>query len=714
MSLKKIMQSAIVKTVVLSIALTSLIKENTYAQYGGGYAMAGAGYGGMGSMYGSGYWGAMQGCNYPWSRGRNAVSMSDEEEDVRDKIQDLQKTVATKKLDLKRAELDVTQSRRKLDKIFDSEVTEFVLDTHFSQENQCSVYNTNPADPKCATGGTSSSSGKPDSSQNSSNPKADCPSQVEVVEKLRLRWTTATANSPALCVSGKGNVNVDAMCADRSLKIERPLYKDQDCKKELVAIKKNMAKRDKLQGEVEDLENQVKDLALLIKDIREREKIEREFKARNTESDCPTCDEYSRGYTYRSTKRDWPEIAMNVGLGLALGYVGKKYDESAMEYQAQLGYPPTQGYPTAVSLGFPFIMNGVYGAVVGGSGSGGFGCAGGMNGGGFPWGAGGGMGGPFGGPMGAYGPLASMGGALGYPANMYGTPWGGGMYPGGYGPNGMFAGPHGGYPYGMIPGLAVNGMVNGGIGIPMSGGYPMYGNMGAMGAMGLMANGQIGIPMLGGYPMYGNMGAMGAMGLMANGQMGIPMSGGYPMYGNMGAMGAMGLMANGQIGIPMSGNMMGGMSMGTMLNNPQYQLQMLQMQQQMAQQQMQQAQQQMQMQMQYYQQQVQYQQQAYQRQVAVQQQAAQVQQEIASLQMRLQMLYSGAYTGSGLGGVNGVGGTLGVNIGIAAPSAGVGGGYYNSIGTQAPTFIPGQVTSPVYNYNGGTTGVTVPTTSGGR
>ena len=669
MSLKNFMQSAIVKTVVLSIALTSLLQERAIAQYGGGYSMAGAGYGGMGAMYGTGYYGAMQGCSSQWSRGTNAVSMSDEEEEVRDKISDTQKKIANKKLDLKKAELEVSQSRRKLDKIFDSEVTEFVIDTHYTQDNLCTAYNTNPKDPKCEKGGTSTANGKPDNASQA-EVKADCPNLTDVPGKLKARWTTPTANSPAFCAGGKGTVNSEAMCADKSLKVERPLYKDQDCKKELTAIKKSMLKRDKLQGEVEDLENQVKDMAELIKDIREREKIEKEYKARNTESDCPTCDEYSRGYSYRSSKRDWPEVAMNVGLGLALGYVGKKYDESAMEYQAQLGYPPTQGYPTAMSLGLPFLLNGVYGAVVGGSGRGGFGCAGGLNGTGYPWGAGGGMGGAFGGPMGAYGPLSGMGGALGYPANMYGSPWGGGMYPGGYGPNGMFAGPYGGYPYGMIPGMAVNGMVNGGL---MANGYMMPG--------GYMANGMVN------------------GGLMSNGYM---MPGGY--------------MANGMVngGIPM-GNMMGNMSMGTMLNNPQYQLQMLQMQQQMAQQQMQQAQQQAQMQMQYYQQQVQYQQQAYQRQVAVQQQAAQVQQEIASLQMRLQMLYSGAYTGSGLGGVNGVGGTLGVNIGIAAPSAGINGGsYYNNIGTQAPTFIPGQVTSPVYINNGGATSVTVPTTSGGR
>jgi len=714
MSLKNFMQSAIVKTVVLSIALTSLLQERAIAQYGGGYSMAGAGYGGMGAMYGTGYYGAMQGCSSQWSRGTNAVSMSDEEEDARDKIDEVNQKIKSKKLDLKLAESDLKRSRDKLDRVFVSDVNDFLIDTHFQQKNKCTDYNTYP-DPKCATGGTGEKNKAPDDKKDSSDKeaKSNCDKRYEVTELLKFKWTNAESNKGSFCADGEGKVNAELLCAEKSLKVERP-NKEIDCKKELGLAKTSLDKKNKLQGEISDLEDKVKDLAYTIKDIREREKIEKEYKARNTEADCPTgnCYETSRGYSYRSSKRDWPEVAMNVGLGLALGYVGKKYDESAMEYQAQLGYPPTQGYPTAMSLGLPFLLNGVYGAVVGGSGRGGFGCAGGFNGTGYPWGAGGGMGGAFGGPMGAYGPLSAMGGAFGYPANMYGSPWGGGMYPGGYGPNGMFAGPYGGYPYGMIPGMAVNGMVNGGL---MANGYMMPGGYMANGMVngGLMANGYM---MPGGYMANGMVngglmsnGYMMPGGYMANGMVnGGLMSNGYMMPG--------GYMANGMVngGIPM-GNMMGNMSMGTMLNNPQYQLQMLQMQQQMAQQQMQQAQQQAQMQMQYYQQQVQYQQQAYQRQIAVQQQASQVQQEIASLQMRLQMLYSGAYTGSGLGGINGVGGTLGVNIGIAAPSAGINGGsYYNNIGTQAPTFIPGQVTSPVYINNGGATSVTVPTTSGGR
>jgi 3-mercaptopyruvate sulfurtransferase SseA len=104
---------------------------------------------------------------------------------------------------------------------------------------------------------------------------------------------------------------------------------------------------------------------------------------------------------------------------------------------------------------------------------------------------------------------------------------------------------------------------------------------------------------------------------------------------------------------------------------------MLQMQLQMQQQQMQQ-------QMQYQQAQMQAQMQAYQQQMAVRQQAAQVQQEIASLQVRLQMLYSGAYTSNST-----------YNTGtIPYPTNYQNGTTLPSIGTVTPTNGGTQVTVP--------------------
>jgi hypothetical protein len=166
----------------------------------------------------------------------------------------------------------------------------------------------------------------------------------------------------------------------------------------------------------------------------------------------------------------------------------------------------------------------------------------------------------------------------------------------------------------------------------------------------------------------------------------------------------------------MGGYQMGGIQMnggipmmGTYMNNPQAQLQALQMQQQQAQ-----------LQAQYYQQQVQAQQQQYQRQIQVQQQAQQVQQEIQNLQLRLQMLYTGAYTGSGTGGGYYGSGSLGGSIGIAAPS--VGSAQYGSAMSTPPTWIPGGsgyqqgVTQPYPYYPTTPTGsqVTVPSPGGGR
>jgi len=107
---------------------------------------------------------------------------------------------------------------------------------------------------------------------------------------------------------------------------------------------------------------------------------------------------------------------------------------------------------------------------------------------------------------------------------------------------------------------------------------------------------------------------------------------------------------------------------------------------------MQMQQQMMQQQMQYQQAQMQAEMQAYQRQMAVQQQAAQVQQEIASLQVRLQMLYSGAYTSNST-----------FNTGTIPFPTGVQGGIGFPMGTQS-NFPPVGTVTPT-----GGTQVTVPT-----
>ncbi len=657
--------------------------------YGGGMG-GGAGYGGQG-QWGSGQWGGQQQCAYNQRAGSGATDMSDDEKELRSKISSLQTDLKKRKSEKTKFESEMKFARTRLEKVFDGDVLDFLLDTHIQNDYQCDKYkdfNGYDCDPKK---GTTVSTAVDADGKTVEAPKTDCGSKIDVTAKLKANWNKGKNYCAANSTSDGGKISAE-ICSDDTLRPDdrkRSLYSPSECNKFLADYRKNKILADNAQAKITRAEDDIEVRKSSISDARERAKLDREDRLRNqTEAtDCPECDQQSRGYSYQAPKRDWTSIIGQIGLGLGMGYLGKQYDDRNAEYQAQLGYPPQQGYPTAVSMGAPFVLGGIYGAINGTQGQGAFGCAG-----------QGGMG--LG--NGAYGPYGP-GGAFGYPQGMFGSPWGGGMYPPGMYPGGGMAGPNGGWPGGMNGGFALNGMLNGGI--AMGGGY-MGGNM--QGGY-MQGGGYMGGNMQGGYPMSGYMmgGAIGG-GIAMGGYMGGNMQGGYPMSGNMQGGGYMG--GNMQGGYPMSGYMMGGaigggiamggymggnmqggymqggggymggnmqggymqggsmQGIGQYMNNPQY----LQMQQQQMQMQQQMQQQQQQMQQQYYQAQMQAQMQAYQRQAAVQQQAQQVQTEIAQLQMRLQMLYSG---GSFSGGSSG-GGYYGV---------GAGGGYSGGYGSAAPT-----------------------------
>ncbi|MES2803686.1 MAG: hypothetical protein V4654_14435, partial [Bdellovibrionota bacterium] len=490
MSLKNIINFLLTSVFAFVFSL-SLVSEkaqaqfNAYAQAGVNYG-GGAGYGGGGGgLWGSGYSGGQQGCGYPWKQGSGATSVSDEEKEERRKISDLQKDLKARQLEKKRAETEMQFAARKLERQFDGEILDFLLETHIEKGNTCNDYVTAPnLNCDAQTGATAVATGSATvdatTGQQVVTPttqvvvSADCSSKDDVPEKLRPNWNGKYCAAKSKSDGGKVNA---VICADKTLKPDdrkSGSYSTTECGRQLSDYRKFRIKRDEAQSKIERIEDDMRDREYAISDAKERAKIEREYRAKTQlEGECEDCGSGDRDGGYQKPKRDWVSILGTIGVGLGLGYVGKQYDDRNAEYSAQLGYPPAQGYPTAVSMGFPFILAGAYGAINGGSGMGGFGCAGGMNGGGFPYGAGGGMGGPFGGAMGAYGPYGP-GGAFGYPQGMFGSPWGGGMYPPGYGPGGMMAGPNGGWPYGYGNGMAVNGIVNGGYGNQM-GGYQMPG-----------------------------------------------------------------------------------------------------------------------------------------------------------------------------------------------------------------------------------------------
>lgn len=385
------------------------------------------------NLQGSGYWGGQQNCGYQQTQntGRTqaqgksqAPEKSEEEKAASSRIADLKKQLASKQLEKKRAESEMQMAARKLERVFDSEILDFLLEVHIEKGNECKNYRTFPANNcviQTATGQTAVAEGTVDANGaqviTGAVAKVDCEGKDEVPDKLKSKWTTTGSGSYCTATSRSSGGSISAsICKDQSLRSEerKSSSSASDCGQQLGNYRKNRIKRDDVQAKIERIEDDIENQTMAIADAKERLALEKSYRMSNTtEAACEECGDMDRdGGQRQKSNRDWGSILGNIGVGLGLAYVGKQYDESNAEYSAQLGYPPQSGYPTAVSMGAPYILNGVYGAVNGSSGQGSFGCSNG----------------------------ASQMNAFGYPQSMLGQQTsGGGMYSMGYNPyNSMY------------------------------------------------------------------------------------------------------------------------------------------------------------------------------------------------------------------------------------------------------------------------------------
>lgn len=417
-------------TVVIFAPLTSI------AQYG---------YANM-NLQGSGYWGGQQNCGYQQTQntGRTqsqgqASEKSEEEKAATSRISDLKKQLATKQLEKKRAESEMQMAAHKLERVFDSEILDFLLEVHIEKGNECKNYKTFPANhcvDQATTGRTAVAEGTVDASGaqviTSEAVKFDCDGKDEVPDKLKNKWTMAGSGSYCTANSRSSGGSISAsICKDQKIRSDerKSSASSSDCGQQLTSYRKNRIKRDDVQAKIEKIEDDIENQQMAIADAKERQALEKTYRMSNsTEAACEECGDMSRdgGGQKQKSNRDWGSILGNIGVGLGLAYVGKQYDESNAEYAAQLGYPPQSGYPTAVSMGAPYILNGIYGAVNGSSGQGAFGCGNGAS-------MASGMSGQMGGQQ------TGMS-AFGYPQSMLGQQTnGGGMYTMGYNPyNSMY------------------------------------------------------------------------------------------------------------------------------------------------------------------------------------------------------------------------------------------------------------------------------------
>ncbi|MCB0389734.1 MAG: hypothetical protein KDD58_00515 [Bdellovibrionales bacterium] len=364
----------------------------------------------------------------------------------------------------------------------------------------------------------------------------------------------------------------------------------------------------KLKRELEILEKQKSD---------EKKRIKKQVKKGEWEPDVDEDDDEETEAKncvscWISKHSDTIRLVAGIGMPILGAYLGYKGAQNISEQNARLGWP-TSPY-IAAGFSYPFIMQGLYGGIMGGMAAGGYGCSGGYYGGAMgPYGMHG-AGGLFG--TGLYG---GIGGAFGYPGGMYGAgPWGAGPYMPGMGPWGM-GGPfiNGGFPGGFAMGGAIGGafgLATGGF--PYAGGYPIagypYGGAAVGGAIG-------GGLAMGGYPYGGAFGGAIGGGLAMGG---YPYGGamGMPPFSNMMGGYAMGLPMG---GIAMGGAMGGGLAMGGAMGGIGMQQQYMQQYMQMLQQQMSYQQEQMQK----------------------QQVIGRLTQELYKIQLQIQQISSGSYYG---------------------------------------------------------------------
>ena len=481
-------------------------------------------------QWGAGVWGGNQGCPYEYGAGEGSI-------DDDDGIQNLKRMRAQKKREYDRKAKKQADLRRKkrnferdIRRVLKSEAASAVIEHMDDRERNADSYALQCSPGNVSAGGSSSSlprymigGGSRGIGRNGSGGAA-YPSKnifcipVEGAEEACQRVGEAGPNCsinwwPDYAQDG-GAVDPE-VCNSPFIKNSATAEHKMDCKAAIQDYYDVSEQFNELAAELAAMKQDLKEFERTLDSERERLQSRIGEGEDGSEAYCPECESRRRGRVRSPTTLETiGSIGMSV-LGGVLAYKGAKY---AIDQNSRLGWP-TQPY-AAAAMGYPFLMNGLYGAIGGGIGGGAFACAGGVGGGGY------GMG-PYGmnGGMGLYG---GMGGPFGYPMGMMGLGFGGGLYMPGMGPWGMAGG--------MMGMMGNMGMMGGAMGM-----MGMMGNMGMMGgAMGMM-----------GY--MGNMGMMGgAMGMMGN--MGM-MGGAMGMMGNMGMMGgAMGMMGN--------MGMMGGMDMG--------------------------------------------------------------------------------------------------------------------------------------------------------
>ncbi len=307
------------------------------------------------SLWGSGYWGGQQGClmtqqnqSQLGSFQNRAKSQNSDSNELKSNgaktTKKSEKEAQVKKFESEKELIEKKQERltQKIEKFFDSEISEFLLQTHFEKMNRCDDYRTYPQH-DCLSGEN----------------KTICDGKDEVPTKLKDKWTTASGGyCNANSNSNRGSVQT-SICTDTSLRsLDGSRFRSaSDCSQALTEYRKNKLKLDVLQEKIERTQDQIADLEY----SNEEERLTtKETRQNQTEGGCEECALAGRTGNVQKSNRDWWSTAASVASGLGMIWYGKKLDESAQAYNAQLGFP-TNDYSASpyVTAGVSTLINGL-------------------------------------------------------------------------------------------------------------------------------------------------------------------------------------------------------------------------------------------------------------------------------------------------------------------------------------------------------------------
>ena len=549
-------------------ALTKFIVALTVAALGSNVAFTSVA---KAQQWGTGMWGGMQGCGGNYGPAAGATSESDEVRQLKQDQADLKQEQLEIKKDVRELEREKERLAQAINDAIRPNWAGLFL-SHMDGNRNCCISGGASDDqgeerpapapkPRRPRPAPSSSDNKQSSNDEPSNtsrmPAADMPDNVDP-------WATGGGGSfdtggggyaagpqtmcyppedpyirPAwnqlACPTGASSIN-PAVCSTPGV-FQKPGIKSGEissCTRAVSRYAKLVRELDKLEARKAAIANQLDDIKQALREA---------IRDSRMEANCPTCPVGGRvsgtavrtsggGFNWGSFLGQITPILAGAAIGGGLEYLNYQQNKANNVNLNKLGYA-TQPYQFGNYM-YPFASMGIYGSALSGM-NGGFGCAPGVGGGGFPYG-------PFGlaGPVGLS-PYANMGGPFGYPPGMMpGFPGfgGGGMYNPGFGPWGA-AGPWGN---GAINPALFGGL---GAGFPMAGGFPGLGGGfgGGFPGAGLPGAG------FGGLPGFGLSAGFG----FGQPGFGLPGTGGYPGLGFGGGFPGVGF------GSPLAASPFGGM-----------------------------------------------------------------------------------------------------------------------------------------------------------